>query len=138
MAVPLRRLRRASGRKYSIEVSFPTILISFLRFSQLKSLKDAIEDHYIFEMFIDELPMWGVIGEVVHEDVALGGYIQGARVYLHTHLYFRIGYNGDKIVTANVTTDARYRKDITYVSAGQEVRLNTEAFCTGPSSPPVA
>jgi hypothetical protein len=30
----------------------------------LKALKDAIEADYFFEMLIDELPMWGYIGEV--------------------------------------------------------------------------
>lgn len=72
-------------------------------------------------MLIDELPVWGAIGEVVHEDGLLGKSTPGARVYLYPHLLFSIGYNGDQIVTANVTTDARSRVDITDVSNGQEV-----------------
>jgi hypothetical protein len=31
---------------------------------QLKEFKDAVEDEYFFEMFVDELPMWGYVGEV--------------------------------------------------------------------------
>jgi hypothetical protein len=31
---------------------------------QLKALKDAIEDDYFFEMLVDDLPMWGYLGEV--------------------------------------------------------------------------
>ncbi len=27
-------------------------------------MKEAIEDDYFFEMLIDDLPMWGYIGEV--------------------------------------------------------------------------
>jgi transmembrane 9 superfamily protein 3 len=30
----------------------------------LKEFKDAIEADYFFEMFIDDLPMWGYLGEV--------------------------------------------------------------------------
>lgn len=95
---------------------------------QLKALKDAIEADYFFEMLIDELPMWGYIGEVVHEEFLLGKSIQGARVYLYPHLHFSIGYNGDQIVTANVTTDARRRVDITDVNSGQEVSLKIEVW----------
>ncbi len=31
---------------------------------QIKEFKDAIEGDYFFEMLIDELPMWGYLGEV--------------------------------------------------------------------------
>lgn len=31
---------------------------------QKKAFADAIEDEYYFEMFIDDLPMYGYIGEV--------------------------------------------------------------------------
>jgi hypothetical protein len=60
---------------------------------------------------------------VVHEEFLLGKTIQGARVYLYPHLHFSIGFNNDQIVTANVTTDARRRVDITDASVGQEVLI---------------
>lgn len=87
----------------------------------MKAFKAAIEDDYFFEMLIDDLPMWGYLGEVVHEEFLLGKSIQGARVYLYPHLHFSIGFNGDQIVTANVTTDARRRVDITDITSGQEI-----------------
>ena len=88
---------------------------------KLKAFKAAIEDDYFFEMLIDDLPMWGYLGEVVHEEFLLGKSIQGARVYLYPHLHFSIGFNNDQIVTANVTTDARRRVDITDITTGQEI-----------------
>ena len=72
-------------------------------------------------MFIDDLPMWGFVGEVVHEEFLLGKSIQGARVYLYPHLHFTIGFNGNQIVTANVTTDVTRRVDVTDTSVGQEI-----------------
>ena len=33
-------------------------------FFQIDELKNAIENDYFFEMFIDDLPMWGYLGEV--------------------------------------------------------------------------
>lgn len=84
-------------------------------------MKNAIEDDYFFEMFIDDLPIWGYLGEVVHEEFLLGKSIQGARVYLYPHLHFSMGFNNDQIVSANVTTDPKRRVDITDVSMGQEI-----------------
>lgn len=59
--------------------------------------------------------------QVVHEEFLLGKAIQGARVYLYPHLHFSIGFNNDQIVSANVTTDAKRRVDITDMTTGQEV-----------------
>lgn len=84
-------------------------------------MKSAIEDDYFFEMFLDDLPMWGYVGEVTHEEFLLGKSIQGARVYLYPHLHFSMGYNNDQIVSVNVTTDPKRRVDITDIIAGQEV-----------------
>lgn len=72
-------------------------------------------------MFIDDLPMWGYLGEVIHEEFLLGKSIQGARVMLYPHLHFSIGFNNDQIVTANVTTDTKRGVDITDATAGQEI-----------------
>ena len=43
-------------------ISLITLIID--DFSQIKELKNAIENDYFFEMFIDDLPMWGYLGEV--------------------------------------------------------------------------
>jgi len=103
-------------------VPWRSLCEDFLDASDIKQLKDAIEDDYFFEIFVDELPMWGYLGEVVHEEFLLGKSIQGARVYLYPHLHFTIGFNNDQIVSANVTTDPKRRVDITDVlSGGQEI-----------------
>jgi len=93
----------------------------YLNAKELKQFKDAVEDDYFFEFLIDDLPLWGYIGEVVHEEFLLGRSIQGARVYLYPHLHFSLGFNGDQIVSANVTTDSKRRVDITDTTSGQEV-----------------
>ena len=58
---------------------------------------------------------------MVHEEFLLGKTIQGSRVYLYPHLHFSLGFNGDQIVSANVTTDAKRRVDITDLTTGQEI-----------------
>lgn len=102
-------------------VPWRSLCEEFLDASDVKEFKNAIESDYFFEMFIDDLPMWGYLGEVAHEEFLLGQSIQGSRVYLYPHLHFSIGYNGQHIVSANVTTDTKRRVDITDDSIGQEV-----------------
>jgi len=102
-------------------VPWRSLCEEYLSTVELKQFKDAIEDDYFFEMLIDDLPVWGYLGEVVHEEFLLGRSIQGARVYLYPHLHFSIGFNNDQIVSANVTTDAKRRVDITDMTTGQEV-----------------
>ena len=38
---------------------------------QKRTFADAIEDEYYFEMFIDDLPMYGYVGEVRTRRVSL-------------------------------------------------------------------
>lgn len=80
----------------------------------VKKLKDAIHNNYFFEMFVEDLPMWGYIGDIIDEDLIVGEMVDtGSKTYLFTHLNFIIGYNHNQIVTAKVTTDTDRRVDIT-------------------------
>jgi len=72
----------------------------------LTLFKEAIHNNYFFEMFVEDLPMWGYIGDAVDEDLILGESSQ-SRTYLFPHLHFYLGHNNKKIVSAKVTTDVR-------------------------------
>lgn len=81
--------------------------------SQLKRFAQAVEDDYYFEMFVEDLPMWGYVGESEAEDLFFG-HTEDSRHYLYPHLHFSLGYNENNQVTAvNVTTDHRKKVDIT-------------------------
>jgi len=75
-------------------------------------LSTAIEEEWYGELFVDELPMWIYVGESEAEDM-LVGHTELSKHFLYTHLHFVIGYNGDKIVTANVSASPSFRTDIT-------------------------
>merc|ERR1712176_594046 len=93
--------------------------------SDIQKLKDAIHNNYFFEMFVEDLPMWGYIGDVVDDDLIIGG-IEGdsGKTFLFPHLHFLLGYNEDQIVTAKVTTEMERRVDITDVSRDIEVQFS--------------
>lgn len=75
----------------------------------LKKFKDAIHNNYFFEMFVEDLPMWGYIGDVVDEDFLIGE-VEGSKTFLFPHLHFKLGYNNDQVVSAKVTTDVSMRR----------------------------
>ena len=70
----------------------------------IAKLKDAIHNNYFFEMFVEDLPMWGYIGDIEDEDMLVGE-TEGSKTFLFTHLNFIVGYNNNQIVSAKVTTD---------------------------------
>jgi Endomembrane protein 70 len=67
----------------------------------LVAFKDAIHNNYFFEMFIEDLPMWGYIGDTEDEDLLVGE----GKTFLFPHLHFIIGHNDKQIVSAKITTD---------------------------------
>ena len=82
----------------------------------LQKLKDAINNNYFFEMFVEDLPMWGYLGDIGDEDMVTGEYFGNSKTFLFTHLNFIIGHNNNQIVSAKVTTDVS--------ESGREIRLN--------------
>lgn len=69
------------------------------------SFKYAIKNLYSYQMYMDDLPIEGLIGEYKRQDK------DGSEsYYLYTHWDFRIGYNGDRIVDVNVTSSYNYRE----------------------------
>ncbi|KAI8521442.1 transmembrane 9 superfamily member 3-like [Branchiostoma floridae x Branchiostoma belcheri] len=60
----------------------------------------AVKNHYWYQMYIDDLPIWGIAGEI---DENGDGY------YLWTHKKLDIGYNVDQIVDVNLTSEAKVK-----------------------------
>lgn len=88
---------------------------------ELTQLKDAIHNSWFFEMFVEDLPMWGYIGDTTGEDLILGE-MEGSRTYLFPHLVFRIGTNGGKVVSVSLSTDIDKKVDITDVTVPTNVQ----------------
>ncbi|KAK2560122.1 Transmembrane 9 superfamily member 1 [Acropora cervicornis] len=71
-----------------------------LKEKDVERLKEAIEDLYYFEFVLDDLPMRGFIGHLEES-----GFLPHThKVFLWAHLNFNIEYNGDQIISANVST----------------------------------
>lgn len=75
------------------------------------SFKYAIKNLYSYQMYLDDLPIEGLIGEYKRQDNGRESY------YLFTHRDFKIGYNKDRIVDVNVSS----RSDYVELESNQEL-----------------
>lgn len=64
--------------------------------------KYAIKNLYSYQMYLDDLPIEGLIGEYKLNNDGAESY------YLYTRKDFRIGYNGKMIVDVNVSASSNY------------------------------
>ena len=69
----------------------------------------AVKEDYYFQMFYDDLPIWGFIGKLEKLLKPTG---TEQRYYLFTHVHFDVAYNGDRIIEINVSTDPSQTVDI--------------------------
>ena len=89
---------------YDDTVEWRLLCKKLLRPVDIQKLKTAIHNNYFFEMFVEDLPMWGYIGDISDEDI-LGEMMESSKTFLFTHLNFILGHNNNQIVSAKVTTD---------------------------------
>ncbi|KDR11018.1 hypothetical protein L798_14383, partial [Zootermopsis nevadensis] len=67
-----------------------------------KAFTYAVKNHYWYQMYLDDLPVWGIVGEM-EEDEGISNY------YIWTHKKFDIGYNGKQIVDVNLTSENKVK-----------------------------
>ncbi|KAJ7542477.1 hypothetical protein O6H91_10G108300 [Diphasiastrum complanatum] len=70
----------------------------------LQTFRDAVKNDYYFQMYYDDLPIWGFIGKTDAKE---------SKFSLFTHVHFDIFYNGDRVIEINVGADPAYAVDIT-------------------------
>ncbi|KAF7247425.1 Transmembrane 9 superfamily member 3 [Varanus komodoensis] len=60
----------------------------------------AVKNHYWYQMYMDDLPIWGIVGEADEN---------GEDYYLWTYKKLEIGYNGNRIVDVNLTSEGKVK-----------------------------
>lgn len=91
----------------------------------LGAFKHAIDHSYFFEMYVEDLPVYGFVGEVQNEDF-LQKDITGADIgttFMFTHYEFEFGMNDGKIVSASIRTDQTKTADISNINVEQDIKF---------------
>ncbi|KAJ4846753.1 hypothetical protein Tsubulata_010238 [Turnera subulata] len=83
-----------------------------LKSDQVARFREAVMDDFYFQMYYDDLPLWGFIGKV--EDLSLvGGDEKKFKYYLFTHLRFDVLYNDNRVIEISAFSDPNQAVDIT-------------------------
>ncbi|KAL6993279.1 Cellular adhesion and filamentous growth protein [Sarracenia purpurea var. burkii] len=77
---------------------------------EVARFRSAVSKDYYFQMYYDDLPIWGFLGKVDKEGKADPS---NYRYYLFKHLHFKIFYNKDRVIDINVHTDPNALVDLT-------------------------
>ena len=76
-------------------------------------LGDAISNHYWYQLYLDDLPIWGMLGEVsaaedflaeqeAHKELR---HAKAEESYIYTHKQFSIAFNGNRVIEVNMTNE---------------------------------
>lgn len=85
------------------------------------TLSKAVKEHYWYQMYVDELPIWGMVGEYMTSDGDAPAPVNGLdtlgqtktaaslnsqeKAFLYTHKTFSVSYNGNQIIEVNLTSE---------------------------------
>lgn len=94
---------------FRIEKDSELVCKKTLSKEEVARFRDAVNKDYYFQMYYDDLPLWGFIGKVEKE----GRDPSDFRYSLYKHIQFNIFYNKDRVIEINVQTDARNVVDLT-------------------------
>ncbi|KAM0945688.1 putative nonaspanin (TM9SF) [Dioscorea sansibarensis] len=72
-------------------------------------LRDAVAKDYYFQMYYDDLPLWGFLGKFDKDKIDPTEY----KYLLVKHIHFDVSYNDDRVIEINVQTDNNLAVDIT-------------------------
>uniref|UniRef100_A0AAR2JQM1 Transmembrane 9 superfamily member n=1 Tax=Pygocentrus nattereri TaxID=42514 RepID=A0AAR2JQM1_PYGNA len=86
--------------KFKEEVMQTTYCEIDLNKAKREAFVYAIKNHYWYQMYIDDLPIWGIVGEADEN---------GEDYYLWTYKKLEIGFNGDRIVDVNLTSEGKVK-----------------------------
>lgn len=66
--------------------------------SEYEQLREAIIEQYWYQMYLDDLPIWGMVGEAYEESGQ-------EKVFIFTHQRFSLSWNGDRVIEVNLTSE---------------------------------
>mmetsp|Transcript_34148 Transcript_34148/g.61574 ORF Transcript_34148/g.61574 Transcript_34148/m.61574 type:complete len:611 (-) Transcript_34148:17-1849(-) len=84
-----------------------------LKDKDLNTFRNAVENDYYFQMFYNDLPVWGFIGKVEKPSSHGSDAKSHKRLFLFTHFHFDISYNDSNVIEINVSSDPKKTVDIT-------------------------
>ncbi|PAN50694.1 hypothetical protein PAHAL_9G539000 [Panicum hallii] len=92
---------------FRVDLESKSVCSKKLTTEDVAKFRNAVAKDYYFQMYYDDLPLWGFIGKVEKGGKA------DPKYYLYRHIIFDILYNNDRVIEINVHTDQSALVDLT-------------------------
>jgi len=89
--------------KFKTNVEHEKICTMTLDAAKIAEFAYAIANHYWYQCYIDDLPSWGMVGEVISPNFETSDAQQ--QVLIFTHKQFSIGFNGNQVIQVNLSSE---------------------------------
>jgi len=83
---------------FKMDIPEKNICSKILNVEEVEKFKVAVRNQYWYQLFMDDLPIWGMVGEAVPD----GG---EEKLYLYTHKKFMCTWNEDRVIEVNLTSE---------------------------------
>ncbi|KAL3518541.1 hypothetical protein ACH5RR_021130 [Cinchona calisaya] len=100
--------------------------------NDIAKFRGAIENDYYFQMYYDDLPLWGFIGKVEDNNWALDG--RGPTHFLFKHIQFNVLHSSNQIIEIHAFSDPNNAVDITD-DVDLDITFTYSVFWNGTSTP---
>ncbi|CAK4173294.1 unnamed protein product [Aphanomyces euteiches] len=114
--------------KFGVDTPKTTLCSQMFSGSEAQEFIDAVDEHYWYQMSVDDLPVWGLVGKVITEDDdpdILKEFSVGDHL-IYTHKRFSISYNGPNIIHVNLS----YAEVATTIQANKKIEFTYEVKWT--------
>ena len=92
--------------KFKVDKEMVTLCQKTFTKDEVKKFRDALKNDFYFQMYYDDLPIWGFVGKTERTG-------QDIKYSLFTHVHFDMLYNEDRVIEINVGYDSMFTVDIT-------------------------
>mmetsp|Transcript_8546 Transcript_8546/g.14987 ORF Transcript_8546/g.14987 Transcript_8546/m.14987 type:complete len:684 (-) Transcript_8546:183-2234(-) len=118
---------------------------------QVKLFATAAEDQWFYQMYVDDLPVWGMVGEMLpdleaakgehfgndlsHLEEAVAKHTENGgefKPYVYTKRTLHVSYNADRIIKVDLTSEPA---SLTEVKAGVKVKFELDIQWTKTNTP---
>jgi len=89
-------IKSAVDIHFTREIQNAEICKKTLTESDIETFQHAIKNQYWYQLFMDDLPIWGMVGEYDEEN---------SKYYLYTHIAIQIAYNDDRIIEVSLNSE---------------------------------
>eukprot|EP01100_Stratorugosa_tubuloviscum_P003354 TRINITY_DN180_c3_g1_i1.p1 TRINITY_DN180_c3_g1~~TRINITY_DN180_c3_g1_i1.p1 ORF type:complete len:582 (+),score=176.99 TRINITY_DN180_c3_g1_i1:78-1823(+) len=86
--------------QFGVDRPTTSICMKELTPREVETFRYAVRNQYWYQLFLDDLPIWGMVGEVLD-----GEPLNNDKLYIYTHTKFSISLNGPNIIEVNLTSD---------------------------------